>query len=116
MVNPFGQGWEAWAVIMLIGFLPNEVWRWLGVLLGRRVEEGSEVFVWVRAVAAAIIAAFVARTLLFPTASLAALPVWLRLGAAGTGISAFFLARRSVLAAILAGEAVVLAGAWWIGL
>ena len=44
-------------MLVIAGFLPNEVWRMLGLWLGGGVDEGSELLVWVRAVATAILAA-----------------------------------------------------------
>ena len=42
---------HALLVLVLAGFLPNEVWRMAGLWFGAGVDEGSEVLVWVRAVA-----------------------------------------------------------------
>ena len=28
-------GMEPYLVLILVGFLPSEVWRWLGILMGR---------------------------------------------------------------------------------
>ena len=44
-------------MLVIAGFLPNEVWRMLGSWLGGGVDEGSELLVWVRAVATVILAA-----------------------------------------------------------
>src|SRR5207244_1615734 len=35
-------------VLLLVGFLPNEIWRVLGVWIGRELPENSEFVVWVR--------------------------------------------------------------------
>ena len=66
---------EPYLALILIGFLPSEVWRWLGVLLGRGLDENSEIILWVRAVATALIAGVVARIMLFPPGALAGVPV-----------------------------------------
>ncbi len=63
---------EPYLALLLIGFLPSEVWRWLGILLGRGIDENSEIILWVRAVATALVAAVVARIMLFPPGALAA--------------------------------------------
>ena len=34
---------NGYLALVLVGFLPSEVWRWLGVLLGRSLDEESEV-------------------------------------------------------------------------
>jgi hypothetical protein len=97
--------------LVLVGFLPNEVWRWLGVFFSRGLDEESEVLVWVRAVATAILAGVVAQLILFPPGALATVPVAVRLAATAIGFLAFLLIRRSVFAGVLAGELALLAGA-----
>jgi Branched-chain amino acid transport protein (AzlD) len=97
--------------LLLLGFLPNELWRWLGLILGRGLDERSEILVWVRAVATAILAGVIAKITLFPPGALASVPTSVRLAAIAAGLAAFLLVRRSLLAGIAAGEAVLLAGA-----
>ncbi|GAB4069895.1 AzlD domain-containing protein [Ancylobacter sonchi] len=102
-------------VVIVVGFLPNEIWRVLGVVLGRGLDENSAWMQWVRAVATALLAAVVARLLLTPSGTLVALPFLLRAGAVAAGVAGFLLIRRSVLAGVLTAEAVLVAGAWWLG-
>lgn len=102
-------------VVVLIGFLPNELWRVLGVLVGRGLDENGLIMQWVRAVATALLAAVVARLVLTPSGALVALPLWLRLGGVLGGVAVFALARRSVLAGVVAAEAILVGGAWWLG-
>ncbi len=103
-------------LVIFIGFLPNEVWRVLGVLFGRRIDAESVWMQWVQAVATALLAAVVARLLLVPSGALVALPLALRIGAVASGIAGFLAVRRSVLAGVLTAEAVLVAGAWWLGI
>ena len=56
---------HALLVLVLAGFLPNEIWRMAGLWFGAGVDEGSEVLVWVRAVATAILAGVIAKLTLF---------------------------------------------------
>jgi hypothetical protein len=102
---------EPYLALLLIGFLPSEGWRWLGLLIGRGLSEDSEIILWVRAVATALVAAVVARIILFPPGALAAVAVEVRLVALGCGFLAFLLIRRSAFAGVLVGEAVLIAGA-----
>jgi hypothetical protein len=37
---------HALLVLVIAGFLPNEVWRMAGLWFGAGVDEGSEVLVW----------------------------------------------------------------------
>jgi hypothetical protein len=102
---------EPYLALILVGFLPSEVWRWLGVLLGRGLDEESEIILWVRAVATALVAGVVARIVLFPPGALATIPLGVRLVAIACGFLAFLLVRRSPFVGVLAGEAALIAGA-----
>ena len=106
---------HALLVLVIAGFLPNEVWRMLGLWLGGGVDEGSEVLIWVRAVATAILAGVIAQILVQPPGALASVPGFLRYGALVAGFAAFMLTRRSIFAGVVCGEVVMLAGKWWLG-
>lgn len=114
MSYPFSSEWTAIFVMLLVGFLPTEIWRSLAVIAGRRVQEGSEIFIWVKAVASALLAAVIARLILMPSGTLADIPLALRLGCVLAGVAGFFAFRRSILAGVLAGEAVLIGGALWL--
>ena len=114
LVNFVGD-WHALLVLVLAGFLPNEVWRMLGLWLGGGVDEGSELLVWVRAVATAILAGVIAQILVQPPGALADVPDWLRYGAVAAGFAAFMLMRRSIFAGVVCGEVAMVAGKWWLG-
>lgn len=110
----FGDG-QAIALLLLAGFLSNEVWRLLGLVVGGGIDENSELLVWVRAVAAAILAGVIAQILIAPPGALATVPDLVRYGAAVVGFAVYLVARRSVFAGVVAGEIVILAGTWWLG-
>ena len=61
----------AYLALILAGFLPSEVWRWLGVVFARGLDEDSEIVVWVRAVATAILAGVIAKLTIFAPGVLA---------------------------------------------
>jgi branched-subunit amino acid transport protein AzlD len=107
--------WNALLVLLIAGFLPNEVWRMVGLWLGGGVDEGSEILVWVRAVATAILAGVIAQILVQPPGALASVPGWLRYGAFVAGFAGFMVSRRSIFAGVVCGEIVMLAGKWWLG-
>ena len=102
---------EPYLALILIGFLPSEIWRWLGIVLGRGLDEESEIILWVRGVATALIAAVVARIVVLPPGALAGVPLGVRIAALGIGFVAFLLIRRSAFAGVLAGEAALILGA-----
>ena len=114
-MSDFIGDWHALLVLVIAGFLPNEVWRVLGLWFGGGVDEGSELLVWVRAVATAILAGVIAQILVLPPGSLATVPDWLRYGAVAAGFAIFMLTRRSIFAGVVCGEMVLLAGKWWLG-
>ena len=103
---------ELWPylVLLLVGFLPNEIWRLLGLVLARGIDEESEIVVWSRAVATAILAGVIAKLILFSTGELASIPLTVRLVAATCAFVAFMLMKRSVFAGVLAGEAALVVG------
>lgn len=106
---------HALLVLVIAGFLPNEVWRMLGLWLGGGVDEGSEILIWVRAVATAILAGVIAQILMQPPGALASVPDWLRYGAVAAGFAMFMLTRRSIFAGVVCGEVAMVAGKWWLG-
>ncbi len=100
-------------LVILAGFLPTEIFRSLAVFFARGLDEDSEILIFVRGVATALLAAVIARLVLFPSGDLLSLPLALRVGAVALGFAVFLLARRSVFLGILAGEALIIAGAWY---
>ena len=55
-----GDLWP-YLLVVIVGFLPTEIWRLLGMSLASRLNENSEFFLWVRAVASALLAAVTAK-------------------------------------------------------
>ncbi|MGP9811148.1 AzlD domain-containing protein [Rhodopseudomonas sp. NSM] len=106
--------WQALLVLVLAGFLPNEIWRMLGLWLGGGIDEGSELLIWVRAVATAILAGVIAQILVLPPGALAGVPWPLRTGSVAIGLLVFLVTGRSILTGVIAGEAVLIAGQWWL--
>jgi hypothetical protein len=104
-----------WFALLLVGFLPNEIWRVLGFVLVRGLDEKSQIITWVRAVATAMLAGVLAQLILSTSGALALIPVGVRISAAVIGFAAFLVAKRSVFAGVAAGELAVMAGAFWFG-
>src|ERR1700741_1019445 len=101
-----------YALLILVGFLPNEVWRMLGVVRSRGLDESSEILVWVRAVATAILTGVVGKLVIFAPGALATVPLAVRLLAASAGMAAFYLLRRSVFAGVAVATVAIVAGVW----
>jgi hypothetical protein len=108
-MSAFGE-LSPYLVLILVGFLPNEIWRALGLVLARGLNEDSEIVVWSRAVATAILAGVIAKLILFSSGALASIPLSVRIGAAVAGFIAYLAIKRSVFAGVLAGEAILLLG------
>ena len=100
-----------YVALVLVGFLPNEVWRWTGFILARGVDESSEILVWVRAVATAVLAAVIAKLIFFAPGALASVPLSVRLVAIAAGFAGFVVFRRSIFLGVATGEAVLILGA-----
>ncbi len=114
-MSDFVGDWHALAVLLLAGFLPNEVWRMFGLWLGGGVDEESELLVWVRAVATAILAGVIAQILVLPPGALASVPAGLRYGAVAVGLVVFMASKRSIFLGVASGEIVMVAGKYWLG-
>ncbi|HML14564.1 MAG TPA: AzlD domain-containing protein [Xanthobacteraceae bacterium] len=105
-----GDLWP-YVLLLLVGFLPNEIWRLIGIVLARGLDETAPVVVWVRAVATAVLGGVIARIVLVPPGALASVPMAVRLAALAAGFAGYLLVRRSPFAGILIGEAALLTGA-----
>ena len=108
-------GGELWPylVLILVGFLPNEIWRALGLVLARGLNEQSEIVVLARAVATAILAGVIAKLIMFPSGALADIPLAIRVTAAVCGFLAFVAVKRSVFVGVVVGEAVLLTAGYF---
>jgi hypothetical protein len=102
--------WAPYALLILVGFLPNEVWRMLGVVLAHGLDEDSQIIVFARATATAIVTGVVGKLVIFAPGALASVPVTVRIGATALGLVVYLLARRSVLAGVVAATLAMMAG------
>ncbi|TWC05143.1 branched-subunit amino acid transport protein AzlD [Bradyrhizobium macuxiense] len=114
-MSSFIGDWHALAILFVAGVIPNQIWRMLGLWFGGGIDENSELLVWVRAVATAILAGIIAQIVVQPPGALASVPDWLRYGAVAAGFAAFMLARKSIFAGVIVGEVVMIAGKYWLG-
>ncbi|WP_420102498.1 AzlD domain-containing protein [Bosea sp. (in: a-proteobacteria)] len=98
--------------LLLFAALPTEIWRWLAVVFARGLDPDSPLLDWVRAVATALLAGIVAKLVVSPPGVLAAAPLAVRIAALAASVAVMALSRRRMMLAVLAGEAVVIAGVW----
>ena len=104
------DGYGGYLLLIAIGFLVHEPWRWLGLFLGRNLSADSEIFHWVRGVATALVAGLVLRLILFPAGALATASLTMRLTAFAAAVLIFFLARRSMGFGVSAGALCLMLG------
>lgn len=94
-------------VVFFIGFLPTEIWRMLAVWMSRDLDENSDLLLWVRLVASALLAAVVAKMVIAPTGAMQIVPLWGRVGSLLVGLVTLMLTKRNVIAAVVMGEVVI---------
>lgn len=95
-------------LIVAIGFLATEPWRWAGVVFSKGLSEEGELIAWVRAVSTALIAALVMRLLIEPPGSLENTPIILRFLSLLSATIAYFLFQRKLVLSIFIGLAIFL--------
>ena len=115
MTATLNDGFGGYLALLAIALFAHEPWRWLGFVLGRNVKADSEMFLWVRSVATALVAGLVVKLVIFPAGTLAEVPAWVRAIALLGGIALFAIGRRS-LALGVAGGSGLLAVLQWLGL
>ena len=74
-----------YVMLILVGFLPNEAWRMLGVVLAHGLDEESEIIVFARAVATALLTGVVGKLVIFAPGALASVSLGVRVGALEIG-------------------------------
>jgi hypothetical protein len=119
-VSSFGYdavdaAWWPFVFVLLAGWLPTDVWRWLGVASAGRFDEASPALAVARTVATSLVAAVIARLILYPTGSLADISASVRISAVTLGFAAYYWLGRQTLLAILVAEIVLLGVPWAMG-
>ena len=90
-------------VMLICGIAGTYLWRAMGVAFSARIEPDGVLFRWVTCVSYAMLAALISRMTVIPLGSLAETPIEFRLGAMAVAIVVFFIARRGMLAGVVAG-------------
>ena len=101
--------------IAIAGWLATDIWRWAGVIAGKRLDEDSEILNCVRAVATALVAAVIAKQILYPSGVLIGSPMALRVGSAVAGFVVFVVTGQRVLAGVMTAMAVLASGLYLTG-
>ncbi len=104
--------WWPFVFILVAGWVATDFWRFLGVHLGSRLSENSDILVLVRAVATALVAGVIGNLVIFPAEPLASTPLLLRIGSVVIGFAAYLALGRRVIVGILVAELVFGTGLW----
>lgn len=105
--DAFDAWWWPYLFILIAGWIATDVWRFLGVYVGGRISEESDLLVLVRCVATALVAAVIGNLVVFPDGALAATPVWIRIFSAAAGFAAFMAAGKRIIVGIVVAEALL---------
>lgn len=100
--------WWPYLFILVAGWLTTDIWRVLGVYLGGKIDERSDLLVLVRCVATALVAAVISNLVLFPVGALSTIALPVRIGAVAAGFIAYRIAGKSTFAGIVVAEAVLI--------
>lgn len=111
----FDSWWWPYVFIAIAGWLATDIWRWLGVLVGNRLKQDSAALTWVRAVATALLAAVIAKLVLYPVGELKNVPVALRLIALSAGFAAFLIGGKRIWVAIVVALGLLIGGQLLLG-
>lgn len=106
----FDTWWWPYVFIAIAGWLATDIWRWLGVLVGNRLKQDSAALTWVRAVATALLAAVIAKLILYPVGELQNVPVAIRLFAASIGFGAFLISGKRIWVGIIVALGLLVGG------
>lgn len=110
----FDAWWWPFFFILIAGWLATDVWRWLGVVVGNRLKEGSLALVWIRAMATSLVAGVIAKLILQPIGSLADFDIYLRIFAVVSGFVVFLFTGKRIAVGIAVALLVLLIGDWWL--
>jgi len=93
-------------LVILVTSLATYLSRFLGVVSSERMDIKSKIFRWFNCIAYAILAALIARMIIFPAGVLSETPVYTRIIVLGSMILLYFITKKNlvyptVLSAIL---------------
>ena len=105
-----GAWWWPYMFILVAGFAATDIWRFLGIYLGGKLSEDSDLLVLVRTMATALVAALIGNLIVFPGGALAHTSLGLRMAAAALGFVAYLVSGKRMVVGIATAEFLLLAG------
>ena len=84
-------------LVILVTSFATYLSRFLGVVSSEKIEETSKIFRWFNCIAYSILAALIARIVIFPAGVLEEADLWLRLIVIIISIIIFFISKRNLV-------------------
>jgi branched-subunit amino acid transport protein len=91
------------------------VWRFLGVVVVKRIDANGDIFQWITCVSYAMVAGLIFRMVMMPESELAGVSLVIRIAAVTIAFAAYFLFRRRLVAGVLAGGVSLSTMVLWFG-
>ena len=91
-----------WLIVLGCG-AATFVWRFLGVVVVKRIDANGAIFQWITCVSYAMVAGLIFRMIIMPESDLAAVSLTTRIAAVAIAFGAYFLFKRRLVAGVLAG-------------
>lgn len=103
-----------WAIVLGCA-AATFVWRFLGVIIVRRIDANGAIFQWISCVSYAMVAGLIFRMIIMPESQLAGVSLATRIAAVVIAFTAYFLCKRRLVAGVLAGGVSLSAMVVWFG-
>ncbi len=103
-----------WLIVLGCG-AATFVWRFLGVVVVKRIDANGAIFQWISCVSYAMVAGLIFRMVIMPESELAGVSLPIRIAAVAIAFAAYFLFRRRLVAGVLAGGVSLSTMVLWFG-
>ena len=84
-------------VVILVTSLATYLSRFLGVVSSEKIKETSKIFKWFNCIAYSVLAALIARMVIFPAGALAESGVFIRLFVVAVSVVIFLLTKKNLV-------------------
>jgi len=108
------QAETLWLIVLGCG-AATFVWRFLGVVVVKRIDANGAIFQWITCVSYAMVAGLIFRMVIMPESQLAGVSLLIRIAAVAIAFAAYFLFRRRLVAGVLAGGVSLSTMVLWFG-
>ena len=103
-----------WLIVLGCG-AATFVWRFLGVVVVKRIDANGAIFQWISCVSYAMVAGLIFRMVIMPESELAGVSLPIRIAAVAIAFAAYFLFRPRLVAGVLAGGVSLSTMVLWFG-